>query len=219
LANGINPTEQKRKDRNRNITLAELLDRYLGDKSSLRKASVYDYTKKINQGFSDWLNKPINGITRDMVLARRKQLTGGTDNKMRVLRLLMHYAVKTLKAIDENPVDVLRDGNLWAKPTRRKRMIPSDNIKDWYSAVLQLDNEQAKAYLLLLLHTGLRDQDVRYLEWRDVDFKNDCFTARDTKNHSDFTAYIAPQIKPYLRALHTRPAAVVMFSPAVILSA
>jgi hypothetical protein len=35
-----------------------------------------------------------------------------------------------LKAIEENPVDVLRDGSLWTKPTRRKRMIPSDNIKD-----------------------------------------------------------------------------------------
>lgn len=40
------------------------------------------------------------------------------------------------------------------------------------------------------------------MEWSDVDFKNDCFTARDTKNHTDFTAYIAPQIKPYLRNLH-----------------
>ena len=131
-------------------------------------------------GFADWLNKPINEITRDMVLARRKQFTGGTDNKMRVLRLLMNYAI-ALKAIEENPVDVLRDGSLWAKPTRRKRMIPSDNIKDWYNSVLLLDNEQAKVYLLLLLHIGLRDQDVRYLEWKDISFKNDCFIARDTK--------------------------------------
>ncbi|WP_432744370.1 integrase arm-type DNA-binding domain-containing protein [Methylobacter sp. G7] len=205
LANGINPTEEKRKQRFRNITLADLFDRYLADKSELREASVKDYTKIMNSpyGFSDWLKKPINEITRDMVLARRKQFTGGADNKMRVLRLLMNYAI-ALKAIDENPVDVMRDGSLWAKPTRRKRMIPSDNLRDWYNAVLHLENEQAKVYLLLLLHTGLRDQDVRYLEWKDVDFKNDCFIARDTKNHSDFTAYIAPQIKPYLRALQDK---------------
>ena len=201
MATGINPTEKKRKERLEKITLQELLDRYLADKTKLREASVFDYTQKIRQGFPDWLNKPINKITRDMVLARRRQLTGGVDNKMRVLRLLMRYAVVTLKALDENPVDVLRDGSLWAKPTRRKRMIPSDNLKDWYNAVLNLENEQAKVYLLLLLHTGLRDQDVRYLEWKDVDFKNDCFVARDTKNSTDFTAYIAPQIKPYLRSL------------------
>lgn len=202
LAQGINPTEEKRKKKIREITLQELLDRYLSDKADLREASILDYTKKINQGFSDWLNKPINEITRDMVTARRKQFEGGRDNKLRVLRLLMRYAVVTLKALDENPVDILKDGGLWAKPKRKKRMIPSDNLKDWYQSVLSLDNEKAKVYLLLLLHTGLRDQDVRYLEWKDVDFKNDCFIARDTKNHSDFTAYIAPQIKPYLRNLH-----------------
>jgi integrase len=82
-------------------------------------------------------------------------------------------------------------------------MIPSDHLKAWYQAVLNLDNEKAKVYLLLLLHTGLRDQDVRYLEWKDIDFNNDSFIARDTKNHTDFTAYIAPQIKPYLRGLKT----------------
>jgi integrase len=201
LAQGINPTEEKRKQRVRSMTLEELLERYLKDKSDLREASVIDYRKKLNQGFSDWMNKPINEITRDMVLARRKQIEGGRDNKLRVLRLLMRYAVVTLKALEENPVDVLRDGSLWAKPKRKKRMIPSDNLRDWYNAVLDLKNEKAKVYLLLLLHTGLRDQDIRYLEWTDIDFKSDSLTARDTKNHTDFKTYIAPQLKPYLRSL------------------
>lgn len=200
IASGINPTEEKRKQRYRNITLQELFDRYLNDKSELREASIKDYTKNM-RAFSDWMDKPINEITRDMVMIKRNQFTGGRDNKLRVLRLLMRYAVNTLKALDENPVDILTDGKLWSKLKRKKRMIPSDNLKDWYHSVLKLDNEKAKVYLLLLLHTGLRDQDVRYLEWKDVDFKNDCFIARDTKNHSDFTAYLAPQIKPYLRSL------------------
>jgi len=203
MAQGINPTEEKRKARFRNITLQELLDKYLQDKGDLREASVLDYTKKMNQGFSDWMNKPIDKITRDMVLTRRNQFEGGRDNKMRVLRLLMRYAVKPLRALDESPVDVLTDGKLWAKPTRKKRKIATEELRPWYQAVLNLENEQAKVYLLLLLHTGTRDQDVRYLEWRDIDFKNDCFIARDTKNHTDFAAYIAPQIKPYLRSLHS----------------
>jgi integrase len=201
LAQGINPTEEKRKQRTRSMTLQELLNRYLKDKCDLREASIIDYTKKLNQGFSDWLEKPINEITRDMVLNRRKQFEGGRDNKMRVLRLLMRYAVVTLKALDENPVDVLRDGSLWAKAKRKKRMIPSKNLREWYEAVLSLENEKAKVYLLLLLHTGLRDQDIRYLEWSDIDFKSNCLTARDTKNHTDFTTYIAPQIQPFLTHL------------------
>jgi integrase len=200
LARGIDPVEEKRKKKIRGITLQELFDRYLADKTDLREASIKDYTKNM-RAFADWLDKPISEITREMVIARRNQFIGGRDNKMRVLRLLMRYAVHALKALDENPVDILTDGKLWNKLKRKKRMIHSDNLKDWYESVIKLDNEKAKVYLLLLLHTGLRDQDVRYLEWKDIDFKNDCFTARDTKNHSDFIAYIAPQIKPYLRGL------------------
>jgi len=203
IASGIDPIKEKRKQKYLAITLKELLNIYLEDKSDLREASITDYTKKINQGFSGWLDKPINKITRDMVKAKRNSFTGGRDNKMRVLRLLMTYAHKTLKVIDENPVDILTEGKLWAKSTRRARMIPSDRLKDWYQAVLELDNEKAKVYLLLLIHTGLRDQDVRYLTWKDINFKSDSFIARDTKNHTDFTAYIAPQIKPYLRNLQT----------------
>jgi integrase len=203
LVTGVNPTEEKRKKRHRRLTLQELLDRYLSDKFDLREASIKDYRQQLKTGFSDWLDKPINSISREMVLARRKQFTGARDNKMRVLRLLMRYAVVTLKALDENPVDVIRDGGLWARPKRKTRMIASDNLKDWYQAVLKLNNEKAKVYLLLLLHTGLRDQDIRYLEWQDIDFKNSSFIARDTKNHKDFTTYIAPQIEPYLKNLQS----------------
>lgn len=44
LAQGINPTEEKRKQRVRSITLQELLNRYLKDKCDLREASILDYT-------------------------------------------------------------------------------------------------------------------------------------------------------------------------------
>ncbi len=202
IADGHNPNELKRKKRYRSMTLQQLFDTYLDDKQDgLREATILDYTKKLNQGFKDWLNKPVNTITREMVKARRNSFTGGRDNKMRVLRLLMSYAHKTLKIIDNNPVDILTDGKLWDRPVRRERIIALQDLKKWYDAVLNLDNEKAKVYLLILIHTGLRDKDVRHLEWADVDFKNNSMTARDTKNHTDFTVYIAPQIKPYLRNL------------------
>ncbi len=200
LIRGINPTEEKRKDKIRGITLQELMDQYLANKTDLREATVFDYNQKLRQGFADWLSKPVNEITEAMVLARRRHIEKGVDNKLRVLRLLMHYAVRR-KIIEVNPVNAVTEERLWSAPIRKKRMISKDSLKDWNNAVMALENEKAKIYLLLLLHTGLRDTDVRYLEWTDIDFKNDCLQARDTKNGTDFTAYLAPQIKPHLRAL------------------
>lgn len=208
IAVGIHPPTAKEKRVAKDkaqlklMTLKELLEQYLLDKKGLREATIIDYRKNM-RAFNDWLDLPVRNITREMVLSKRNEFTGGRDNKMRVLRVLMIYAHKALTIIDANPVDILRDGKLWAKPTRRTSLIPSDQLKEWINAVLSLKNEQAKVYLLLLLHTGLRDSDVRYLEWRDVDFTHDSFLARDTKNHPLFTAYIAPQIKPYLRNLYT----------------
>ncbi|MDD5268101.1 MAG: tyrosine-type recombinase/integrase [Methylococcales bacterium] len=202
LADGINPTEQKRTDKIKQITLAELMTKYLEQKD-LRSGTAADYRKKLGEGFSDWLDKPVNAITRDMVLIRHKKLPGnGTskDNKMRILRLLMRYAL-ALKIITESPTDALREVGLWSKPTRKSRIIPADRLKDWHEAVLQLTNPKAKTYLLLLLYTGLRANEALHLEWKNVDFKNDAVTVLDTKNHSDFTTYIPMQLKPYLRSL------------------
>lgn len=203
LAKGINPTEKKRTDKIKQMTLSELMTQYIGQKD-LRAGTATDYQKKLGEGFSDWLEKPVNAITRDMVLVRHKKLPGnGTskDNKMRILRLLMRYAL-ALKIINESPTDALREVGLWSKPTRKSRIIPADRLKDWHNAVLQLTNPKAKTYLLLLLYTGLRANEALHLEWKNVDFKNDSLTVMDTKNHSNFTTYIPTQLKPYLRNLH-----------------
>lgn len=204
LAQGIDPVEKKRAAKVKRITLSDLMNKYLEQKN-LRSGTAADYQKKLSEGFSDWLDKPINSITKDMVLVRHKRLPGNAtsrDNKMRVLRLLMRYAVVTLEILDENPVDVLRKGELWSKPTRKSRIIPADRLKDWYEAVLETTNTKSKTYLLLLLYTGLRANEALHLEWKNVDFKNDTLTVLDTKNHTDFTTFIPPQLKPYLRSLH-----------------
>ncbi|WP_432741721.1 tyrosine-type recombinase/integrase [Methylobacter sp. G7] len=206
LSQGINPTAEKRAEKAKRLMLSELMEKYIDQKGlKLSTGTAADYRKKLGEGFPDWLNKPVNKISREMVAKRHKDLPGNStsrDNKMRVLRLLMNSAL-ALKIITENPCDVLKKSelDLWSKPTRKSRIIPADSLKDWYEAVLQLTNSKAKTYLLLLLYTGLRANEALHLEWKNVDFKNDTVTVMDTKNHSNFTTYIPKQLKPYLRNL------------------
>ncbi len=206
LGNGLNPAEKKRKLKVKQMTLAELMEKYIEQKGlKLSSGTATDYQKKLGEGFPDWLNKPVNAITREMVAKRHKTLPGNStskDNKMRILRLLMNSAL-ALKIIDESPTDVLKKAELalWSKPTRKSRIIPAGKLQDWYGAVLELTNPKAKTYLLLLLYTGLRANEALHLEWKNVDFKNDTLTVMDTKNHSNFTTYIPTQLRPYLRNL------------------
>ena len=69
------------------------MTKYIEQKDlKLRSGTAADYQKKLSEGFADWLDKPVNEITRDMVLCVIKSLPGNStskDNKMRILRLLM----------------------------------------------------------------------------------------------------------------------------------
>jgi integrase len=200
LSKGINPTEKKRTDKVKNITLSELMSNYIEQKGlKLRASTAADYQKKLREGFADWLDKPVTEITPELVAARHKKLSGnGTskDNKMRILRLLMRYA-QTLRIIDESPTDVLKKSELglWSKAVRKNRIIPADNLKIWYEAVLQLNNPRVKTYMLLLLYTGLRANEALHLLWKNIDFKNDSITVINTKNGTDFTTYMPEKLK------------------------
>lgn len=205
IASGIDPTEKKRKKKKQSMTLQEMFDEYIETKS-LKPLSIKDYGKKIAV-FTDWLNKPASNITREMVLSKHRELTklGSTsrDNKLRVLRLVLNYGVAA-GVLSNNPVDALKEVKLWKKPNRKKRIIKSEDLQAWYEAVIGLNNEQAKVYLLMLLYTGLRSNEALSLKWSNVDFTNHTLTVMDTKNGSNHTVYIATKLKPWLRSLQGR---------------
>jgi integrase len=48
-------------------------------------------------------------------------------------------------------------------------------------------SETVSDYLMFILFTGLRQSEASGLLWKDVDFNNNIFTVRDTKNHTDHT--------------------------------
>jgi integrase len=203
MAKGINPSEKKRKEKIKKITLSELMSDYIEQKGLKLKASTAaDYQKKLKEGFSDWLDKPVTAISREMVAMRHKKLPGNStskDNKMRILRILMRYA-QTIKIIEESPTDVLKKAELglWSKPVRKNRIIPADRLKVWYEAVLQLNNQKVKTYIFLLLYTGLRANEALHLQWENIDVKNDSITVMNTKNGTNFSTYMSKILKSYL---------------------
>lgn len=74
VAKGIDPRNGKRINTLSDITLREVLEKYLEVKS-LRKSTKRNYQYGINRHLKDWLDKPITSITKDMVEARHRELT------------------------------------------------------------------------------------------------------------------------------------------------
>jgi integrase len=201
---GINPTEAKRKLSIAQTKLEDVLDQYLAGRD-LQPLTVKDYRYKLKRGFSDWLKKPINTITEDMILKRHKLLTetGKTtaNTAMRVLRLTLNYA-NAVGMIDSNPASILSKARLWHKSNRKDRVIPLEHLKAWHEAVDGLANQKAKVYLFIALYMGFRSNELLTLEWSDVDMKGQSIELKNTKNGSNHQLPIPNMVMPYLNALH-----------------
>jgi hypothetical protein len=75
LAEGINPNQVKKEDKAKEITLREVLTDYLKARKTLKPRTIKDYTSLIDNGhLSDWKDKPLISITRDMVERKHIQI-------------------------------------------------------------------------------------------------------------------------------------------------
>jgi integrase len=211
LNSGINPTEAKRKKAKEKTPLEEVLEQYLAkhrkDDKALKPYTIKNYRYKLKLGFSDWLKKPVNRITKDMVLKRHRLITknnGKTtaNTTFRVLRLTLNHAIVE-EMIDENPTKTLNKDqkNLWHTNNRKKRIIKKDQLKAWHEAVEALTNEPAKVYFLLAVYMGFRSNELLTLKWSDVDMKGESIELKNTKNGSNHLLPIPMALMPYVTAL------------------
>src|SRR5690606_36537368 len=95
IAVGRNPATEKREQLVRVVTLGEVFNNYLKTRKDLKPNTVIDYKKCIEGYLKDWLDKPMLGITKEMVEARHLKLGSSSparaNNAMRVLRALFNY--------------------------------------------------------------------------------------------------------------------------------
>lgn len=177
------------------VTLRYALEDYLYIRQ-LKPATIKDYRQVFARCLGDWLDLPLDRISKDMVEQRHKEL-GRTARRgngeaqanyaMRVLSAVCNFAINKYEPspIGSNPVSRLSAVGQWNRLKRRRRIIKPDQMPSWWSAVCDMPNEAASDYFQLLMLTGLRRSEAATIKWTDVDFGNWTFTARDTKNGDD----------------------------------
>ena len=200
IARGNDPKTGKRINTLRDITLREVLHKFL-EMKPIRESTKRNYHYAINRHFIDWLDVPITSITKDMVELRHGELTekpnrlktsshGRANNALKKLSALINFASDRYGSEDEpliktNPVTRLSRNRSWHKIHPRQGIIPDHKLKDWYRAVASLKNEVARDFILFLLLTGLRFGETRKLKWSYVDFENKILTVPRELTKSD----------------------------------
>jgi integrase len=204
MADGVNPLDKKREKRATGVTLSEVFNQYLQIRKRLKIGTVTDYQKAMRETFSDWLNKPMQQITKDKVLRRHAERGAKSraraDNAFRVLRALFNFAKDRYEdsqfnsLFPENPVAKLSATRAWFKVPRKQTYLKPSELPTWFAAVNGLQNSTSRSkadivqdYLLFLLFTGTRREEAASLRWEHVNFEEKTFTLINTKNSEVIT--------------------------------
>ena len=184
-------------------TLAEVFNEYL-DIRDLKPKTRVDYHNTMQSVFSDWLNKPVNTITRDDVMkrfvkARDERGKATAVKSFRILSALFNFAmadeVQGVRLIADNPANVIKQKGVSRTIPKREDYLSEDQIhrlmhfhmteRTFAEQYRKGVTDQGINYVILLLFSGMRRSEALRLRWEDVDYERRLFVARDTKNGSD----------------------------------
>ena len=101
-------------------------------------------------------------------------------NELEALKSMLNYAVKSRdpnkRYLTENPLEYLEPIRI--NDSKSKRPLTKEEVDKFLSYLEQKDNELYEIYFTFLC-TGLRDGELRHLEWSDIDFKKRAITLKE----------------------------------------
>lgn len=200
MRQGINPNEQAKekleqaaairaaeevKKKTKELTLGAAFDEFLTKNQKESTTKVYRWV--VGKHFKDWLNKPLVDITQEDVVDRYDEIHSESPSSaahaMRILRAIFRTAqIKHGHRIAElarmNPVAILSHGRKgWNTVDPRDDYIPDEDLPAFYKAVMKLQSQVARDYLMICILTGLRKAEVCTLKWGDnVDLRKKIIT-------------------------------------------
>lgn len=192
LAAGTDIVQEEREKNIKAVTLGEVFTTFL-DARQLKPKTVRDYTGVMNNIYPDWQKLPITDITRDAVERRHKKIgvergEAYANLGARTLRSVLNYASakyetgKGLSILPENPVKRISQTRSWYKVERRTGHLKHYQLATWFDAVLNIDNDTIRDYLIFVLLTGTRKDESAKLQWSDIDLTDNSYILRDPKN-------------------------------------
>ena len=209
----IDPVHEKQRKQSLSVTLQDVCDVYLKERRTAKGGELTtrtkaDITRHIRVSFSDWADKPITTITRDLCSTRFSELSarGPTqaNQAFRILRALLNYAREAYRAGDvpilpENPVAVVSGKKMWNPNNAKNGRIPLERIGAVWNLlhhkrsadVTRVSSKTGADIVLFLILTGCRWSEAAELTWDRVNLKSKTWHIPDPKNHNEVTIPIS----------------------------
>jgi integrase len=198
MSEGRNPTEEKRKEKIERVTLALAFDRFFEARDKLSPITVNSYTRTAKLYLKGWRTKPMNAITRQMVLAKHQEIAKAhgevtANNVMRHLRSVYNFVAATQDDFPPNPVLILSQARAWYRERRRQTVVGAPDLPSWWKAVMA-EPTYSRDFLLTALFTGMRRGELMRLRWENVDLTAGTLHLPKTKNGDPLSLPLAPYL-------------------------
>lgn len=145
-------------------TLQRAMEVYIARPKLRAERTRSELERQFQKHLGDWLNMPLDEITKGMVAARHSEMSGipsAANHTLRNFRAVWNHARRTYN-LPESPTLAIE----WYEDKPDGRII--DDLREWRRSIDDLDNPIHAAFYRLLLFTGFRRSEALTLRWKDV---------------------------------------------------
>jgi integrase len=203
MADGVDPTAEKRKEAVKGMTVEKAFNKFFEARPHLVHTTVENYSRTGYIYLKSWAKKPINEITRQMVLKKHQEMSRNNgkiaaNDSFRHFRSVYNFTAATEENLPPNPVSILSQARAWNKERRRQTIIEAKQLPAWWAAVME-EPEYARDFLLLALFTGMRRNEVASLRWENIDLDERKLHLPTTKNGDPLMLPVSDYLYELLR--------------------
>jgi integrase len=196
MAGGVDPNQVRREQEALHLPLRDALDEYKRTREGkVKPKTLSEYTRMFGTYFHDWMDRPVVGISRDMVQRRHAKVTaehgpGAANHSMRALRAVLNFVRDRYETaggqsiLPDNPVRRLTAVRAWNRVERRRTLLADHDVPQWWDGLQQLRekfSDAADLFTLCFL-TGMRPGEAARLRVDKVDLVARTLMVEDTKN-------------------------------------
>ena len=186
VAAGEDPAAQRAQARGL-PTLGEALEEYIGVNPNRSDRTNELYRQNLRVHLPDWVNRPLNTISRKDVEARFHLITkkhgwAGANQTMSMLRSVYRRPCVDHEGL-RNPVELwLAAGGRFNRHRRRKISAPAEVLPRWCKGIRTVKMSEAIRDILWIgVYTGMRLDEVRSLRWERIDLERLILRVDETK--------------------------------------
>lgn len=186
MAEGRDPNAEKRKEASKKVTVEKAFNQFFEARPHLADTTVENYSRTGYIYLKSWAKKPINEITRQMVLKKHQEMSQKNgkvtaNDSFRHFRSVYNFIAAAEDDFPPNPVSILSQARAWNKERRRQTIIEAKQLPAWWGAVMK-EPDYARDFLLIALFTGMRRNEVASLRWEYIDLEDRKLHLPTTKN-------------------------------------